>query len=131
LSKLQLYFTSLLLFTALIANAATKDEIDDLMYKAFEFKVKKDFTASYNIYSTILNHKDDMTLSQRFNTDYSLLELTYILERNDDAKIYGIKLLALIKNEPDYVKNYKRIKYRICSSDDWAKFKYMFTDVCD
>jgi len=111
-------------------HSASKDEIDDSMYQAFLFITQKDFTSSNAAYVALLKHEEDMSLSQLSNTYNSLLELSYILDNKDDAQNYGNKLISMIKNEPDYVKVYERLKHRICSSQDWAKFKYVFLEHC-
>jgi hypothetical protein len=130
LSKLQLYLISFLLITSSFVHSANKNEIDDSMYQAFLFITQKDFTNSNAAYVALLKHETDMNLSQLFNTYKSLLELSYILDNKNDAKKYGNKLISLIKNEPDYTKLYERLKYRICSSQDWAKFQYVFLEHC-
>lgn len=111
-------------------HSASKNEIDDLMYQAFLFITQKDFTSSNVAYVAILEHETDMSLSQRSNTYNSLLELSYILDNKDDAQKYGNKLISLIKNEPDYAKIYERLKYRICTTQDWEKFQYIFIEHC-
>jgi len=130
LSKLQFYLISLLFITSLFAHAASKNEIDDSMYQAFLFITQKDFISSNDAYVALLENENDMSLSQLYNTYNSLLELSYILDNKDDAKKYGNKLISMIKNEPDYVKVYERLNYRICSSQDWAKFQYVFIEHC-
>ena len=130
MSKLQLYLTSFLLVASFIVNSATKDQIDDLMLQAFKLMVKKDFKTSHNSYLKLLAHEESMSLSQRTEIYYSLLELSYILDSEDEARKYGIKLISLIKDEADYDKIYERLKYRICSSQDWAKFQSLFSEYC-
>lgn len=111
-------------------HSASKNEIDESMYQAFLLITKKDFISSNAAYLAILEHENDMDLSQLSNIYNSLLELSYILDNKDDAKKYGNKLISIIKDEPDYVKAYERLKYRICSSQDWAKFRYIFIEHC-
>jgi len=119
-----------LLITSSFAHAAAKNQIDELMYKAFELTTKKEFSNSKTAYTALLKYESDMNLSQLANTYKSLLELSYILNNKEDAKYFGNKLIALIKNEPDYVQFYERLNFRICSSQDWAKFQYVFSEHC-
>jgi hypothetical protein len=130
LSKFHIHLISFCLIASSFAHAATKNEIDDLMYKAFGLILKKEFSGSKAAYSDLLKYKSDMNLSQLANTYKSLLELSYILDNKEDAKHFGKKLILLIKNEPDYVQTYERLTYRICSSQDWAKFQYIFKEHC-
>tara|TARA_R110000737_G_C14165221_1_gene410343 strand:- start:54 stop:395 length:342 start_codon:yes stop_codon:yes gene_type:complete len=111
-------------------HSASKNEIDESMYQAFLLITQKDFISSNAAYLAILEHEKDMSLSQLSNTYNSLLELSYILNNKHSVEKYGNKLISLIKNEPDYLKVYERLNYRICSSQDWAKFQYMFLDYC-
>ena len=112
-------------------HSASKNEIDDSIYQAFQLITQEDFINANDAYIALLTHENDMSLSQLSNTYNSLLELSYILANKDDAKKYGNKLISIIKDEPDYVKAYERLKYRICSSQDWAKFQYVFIEHCD
>ncbi len=112
-------------------HSASENEIDESMYQAFLLITQKDFISSNAAYLDILKHEDDMNLSQLSNIYNSLLELSFILDNKDDAKKYGNKLISIIKDEPDYVKAYERLKYRICSSQDWTKFQYNFVEHCD
>jgi len=130
LSKLHIHLISFLLIASSFAHAATKNQIDELIYKAFELTTKKKFSNSKTAYTALLKYEADMNLSQLVNTYKSLLELSYILNNKEDAKYFGNKLIALIKNEPDYVQFYKRLNYRLCSSQNWAKFQYVFSEHC-
>ena len=89
-----------------------------------------EFSNSKTAYTALLKYESDMNLSQLANTYKSLLELSYILNNKEDAKYFGNKLIALIKNEPDYVQFYERLNFRICSSQDWSKFQYVFSEYC-
>ena len=128
--KLHIQLISFLLIASSFAHAATKNQIDELMYKAFELTTKKEFSNSKTAYTALLKYESDMNLSQLANTYKSLLELSYILNNKEDAKYFGNKLIALIKNEPDYVQFYERLNFRICSSQDWSKFQYVFSEYC-
>jgi hypothetical protein len=130
LRKLHIQLISFLLIASSFAHAATKNQIDELMYKAFELTTKKEFSNSKTAYTALLKYESDMNLSQLANTYKSLLELSYILNNKEDAKYFGNKLIALIKNEPDYVQFYERLNFRICSSQDWSKFQYVFSEYC-
>ena len=127
---LQIYFMSFLLIISSFVHSASKSEIDDSMYQAFLFITKKDFTSSNAAYVALLKYETEMSLSQLSNTYKSLLELSYILDNKDDAKKYGNKLISLIKNEADYASEYEHLKYRICTSEDWAKFQNVFIEHC-
>ncbi|MEW6994777.1 hypothetical protein AADZ84_10985 [Colwelliaceae bacterium MEBiC 14330] len=131
MSKLQLYLISFSLITSSFVHSASENEIDESMYQAFLLITQKDFISSNAAYLDILKHEDDMNLSQLSNIYNSLLELSFILDNKDDANKYGNKLISIIKDEPDYVKAYERLKYRICSSQDWTKFQYIFVEHCD
>jgi hypothetical protein len=111
-------------------NAATKDEIDNLMVQAHDKLRTKDFISSRDSYIALLAFGTDMNFSQKANVYYSLLELSYILDDKDAAKKYGVKLLNHTSNNHDYTKVHERIKKRICSSKDWAKFQFMFAKHC-
>ena len=100
------------------------------MYQAFQLITLKHFTNANDAYLAILENEKDMSLSQLSNAYNSLLELSYILDNKDNAKKYGNKLISLIKDEPNYSKVYERLSYRICSSQDWAKFQYIFIEHC-
>ncbi len=128
--QLHIHLISFLLIASSFAHSATKNQIDELMYKAFELTTKKEFSNSKTAYTALLKYESDMNLSQLANTYKSLLELSYTLNNKEDAKYFGNKLIALIKNEPDYVQFYERLNIRICSSKDWAKFQYVFSEHC-
>ena len=120
----------ILFSVSLFAQPKGKGEIDEEIYQAFLLLTQKEFNKSQEAYTTLLVYEKNMSLSQKANIYKSLLELSYILDNKNDAINYGNKLINLIRNESGYSETYARIKYRICSSEDWAKFRYLFKQHC-
>ncbi len=113
-----------------ISEGKQKDDIDEIIYKSTILIVEKQFVKAFSILENLLSNQKEMTLSQRSETLYSLLELSYIIDSPTKAKKYGESLLELIKNKPNYIKLKSRLIERICTEKDWAKFKPQFSKTC-
>jgi len=128
LRKLIIFVT--LSITSLFAFGDSKFDIDEKMYQAFLLSTQKEFNKSQEAYKALLVHKSNMNLNQKANIYKSLLELSYILDDPNGALTYGNDLIDLIHDKPDYSEALERIKYRICLSEDWAKFRHLFKQQC-
>ena len=106
------------------------DDIDDVLAQATALIVRRNYVEGERILKCLLRENNDLNYRQRVNVLNGLLELSYINRDPESADIYGHKLLRLLDENPqyDYVK--RRLKERLCESEDWASTRSLFQDVC-
>ena len=105
-------------------------DIDDALARSTELIVKREFSEGEKILSCLLKENNNLNYRQKVNVLNGLLELSYINRDSKSADIYGHKLLNLLEESPQYDYAKRRLKERLCESEDWASTRTLFQDVC-
>ncbi len=112
------------------AKISDKDKIDNMILDSTIAIADKEFDVAVSILEELSLKESEMTVSQKMNILYGLLELSYITKKTEQADLYGHKLIKLFGDNSDYSEMKTRLLFRLCESEDWSSNRKLFDDIC-